>query len=394
MIADKLRQLRLARGLSLDDLSAAIGGIVTKQAISKYEKGMIQPQSVVLNKLAAALGVKAAYLCAEPSVRIEFIGYRKSSGLLKKEQANVESYVTQALESRIRLQQSIGQTAEACLPINSFPITSLAETENVAVKIRKDWNLGSGPLSSITGVLEERLIHVIEIEAADKFDGISAVAYSNTTNTNELIAAAVVSKRGLAGERQRLNLAHELGHLVLRAPATMESEAAAFRFGAAFLAPEEAVRREFGNQRSNILQNELLLAKHKFGISAQALLYRLRNLSIINESYYKQWCIKINRLGWKRQEPEELPAEKPVWLQKNILKALGEDLISREEAEKIVGCSLENTEPLSLVKRRAFMKLPLEERRRLMVKQAEHAAAHYEKDTDWREFLGGDFIDY
>ena len=58
-----------------------------------------------------------------------------------------------------------------------------------------------------------------------------------------------------------------------------------------------------------------------------------------------------------------------------------------------MGCYLENNEPLSLVKRRAFMKLPLEERRKLMAKQAEYAAAHYEKDIEWCDFLGGDFID-
>ena len=35
----RLKQLRLARGLSLDELAAAMGGIVTKQALSKYELG-------------------------------------------------------------------------------------------------------------------------------------------------------------------------------------------------------------------------------------------------------------------------------------------------------------------------------------------------------------------
>jgi hypothetical protein len=45
--------------------------------------------------------------------------------------------------------------------------------------------------------------------------------------------------------------------------------------------------------------------------------------------------------------------------------------------------------PLSLQDRRAFLKLPLAERRRLMAKQAEQMIAHYEKDSEWREFLEG-----
>ena len=54
-----------------------------------------------------------------------------------------------------------------------------------------------------------------------------------------------------------------------------------------------------------------------------------------------------------------------------------------------------NDESLSLVKRRAFMKLPLSERRRLMAEQAQQLAAHYEQDTAWREIeSGADIVEY
>ena len=45
--------------------------------------------------------------------------------------------------------------------------------------------------------------------------------------------------------------------------------------------------------------------------------------------------------------------------------------------------------PLSLQDRRAFLKLPLAERRRLLANQAEQMVVHYEKDPEWREFLEG-----
>ena len=388
MIGQRLRQLRLARGLSLEGLAAATGGIVTKQALSKYEMAKAQPSPVVLNRMAAALGVKAAYLYTEPSVRIAFIAYRKGSGLLKREQEKVESLVRQSIEDRIRLQELIGQTNGADLPVKSQTVNSLEDAENVADNLRKKWNLGLDPISSVVGVLEERLIHVLEIDAAERFDGISAVAWDDSRVT----AAAVVSRRGIAGGRQRLNLAHELGHLVLKVPDGIDEEAAAFRFGAAFLAPAEMVRREVGEHRTFIRSDELLMMKRKFGMSAQAFLYRLRNLAIIGESHYKKWCININKLGWRRKEPAEIPPERPSWLQKSVLRALGEGLISREMAEQIIGYALGNGEPLSLVERRSFMKLPLEERRRIMSKQAEKMAAYYENDREWRKFQGGDFI--
>lgn len=390
MIGRRLRQLRLAKGLSLEGLAAAVGGIVTKQALSKYEKGKAQPTPVVLNKIAAALGVKSAYLCTEPSVRVEFIAYRKGSGLRKREQGKVESLVCQSLEDRIRLQGLVGQAHGADLPVKSKPIGSLEDAENVAEGLRKRWNLGFDPISSVVAVLEERLVHVLEIDAGESFDGISAVAYDD----DRVIAAAVVCRRRLPGERQRLNLAHELGHLVLKVPGDLDEEKAAFRFGAAFLAPAEVVKREVGERRSFVGAEELLLLKRKFGMSVQALLYRLRDLGIIGESHYRQWCIDVNRLGWRRREPAEMLPERPSWLEQNVLRALGEDLISREMAEWMIGRSPEYEEPLSLVERRAFMKLPLEERRQIMDRQAERIAAHYESNHEWREFLEGDFVDY
>jgi hypothetical protein len=42
---------------------------------------------------------------------------------------------------------------------------------------------------------------------------------------------------------------------------------------------------------------------------------------------------------------------------------------------------------LSLQERRAFLKLPLAERRRLLAEQADQMVSHYEQDPEWREFL-------
>lgn len=62
-----------------------------------------------------------------------------------------------------------------------------------------------------------------------------------------------------------------------------------------------------------------------------------------------------------------------------------------EVIESAVG---EETEPLSLSDRRAFMQLPLAERRRILAQQASAMVEHYEQETEWREFQGGDIIDY
>lgn len=50
--------------------------------------------------------------------------------------------------------------------------------------------------------------------------------------------------------------------------------------------------------------------------------------------------------------------------------------------------------PLSLDQRRAFLKLPLEERRRILQTQAETLATHYQTDPEWQDLQVGDLIDY
>ncbi len=44
--------------------------------------------------------------------------------------------------------------------------------------------------------------------------------------------------------------------------------------------------------------------------------------------------------------------------------------------------------------RREFMKLPLEDRRNILAKQAEVMLQHYQQDREWQELEAGDLIDY
>src|SRR6185437_3933496 len=130
--------------------------------------------------------------------------------------------------------------------------------------------------------------------------GISAVARDEDGHA---ISSAVVSRRGVPGDRQRLNVCHELGHVVLRAPESADAEKVTFRFGAAFLAPAATLRREIGVKRAWLDLGELLLAKRTFGMSLQALLYRLKDLAIISNTHYQQWCVRISQQGWRKAEP-------------------------------------------------------------------------------------------
>lgn len=55
--------------------------------------------------------------------------------------------------------------------------------------------------------------------------------------------------------------------------------------------------------------------------------------------------------------------------------------------------SIEEKTP-SLEERRAFLKLPRAERRRILENQAEKLLEHYQQDSEWQELMLGDIIDY
>ena len=70
MVGERLRRFRLAHGMSLEDLEAAIDRLVGSQTLSKYEQGKLQPTARVLNKIAATFGIKSAQLWGEPTCDI------------------------------------------------------------------------------------------------------------------------------------------------------------------------------------------------------------------------------------------------------------------------------------------------------------------------------------
>lgn len=388
MFAKRLKQMRLAHGYSLEDLSAAMGGFVTKQALSKYENGKSTPSPAVTTKIATVLGIKAMHLFAPADLQVRFIAYRKRSGLPKKDQERIRNHVAVALEERVRLQDIACPPNHLSLPVRKFPVDSMDDAEEAAGRLRATWDLGVDPIACVTDVLEGRRIHVLEIEAHERFDGIACAA---TDETDRIQAAAVVIRRGVPGERQRLNIAHELGHLVMKASKNTDEEKAAFRFAGAFLAPAKEVYREVGAHRVFLRPEELFLLKARFGMSIQALLFRFRDLGIIGKTHYRNWCMDINRLGWRKQEPCPIPPERPQWLRRITLRAYSEGFLSLDETEKTLGERIDAKLPAASVERKAFMKLPLEERRRILAAQAEKIARDYE---DSPEIQGGDIVEY
>lgn len=389
MLGQRIKQFRLAKNYSLDELVAATGGIVSKVALSKYEREIIKPSNKVLAAIAKALNVKTINLALQPNVKVQFVAYRKGSGLSKKEQSNVESLITSKLEDRVKIQDLLFSSSKPNLPVKSFKVKSIEDVESFAIELRSKWKLGLDPISNLTELLENNFVHVMFIDNAKSFDGISALAYANDT---QLKAAAVVSKNHIPGERQRLNLAHELGHIVLDIAHNLDEEKVAFRFGGAFLAPKDSVLNIVGSRREHFQPRELFILKKIFGISIQALLFRLKDLEIISQTSFSNWYRIINKNNWKKNEPMPMKEETSHWFEKNVLHAFSEGLISSDEAARLLG---ENIDPqeLSLIKKKEFLKLSQTDRSKILSEQAEKFIQYYTTNNEWKEF-GGDIVEY
>lgn len=387
--ARRLRMLRHARGMTLEQVAAASGGLVTKQAVSKYERGLMLPSPRVATGLAEGLGVRVADLMNPPSIAVEVLAFRRLSCLPAKEQERVEGLVSEMLERRVKLQEASGQQSLGADTALNFQPSSVEVCEQIAGEVRESWSLGTDPISSVTDVLEERHVHVLEIDTARELDGLAAVACDASGVQR---AAAVVCRRGLPGERQRLSLAHELGHLVMESAPGVDEEKAAFRFGGAFLAPEELVRRDVGAARRQVSLAELMLLKRRYGMSMQALVYRLRDLGIIAPTQAAALWRQINARGWKKHEPGELEPEHPQWARRAALRAVAEGALTVAEAEYLLGSRLEELRSKETTDRRDLARLTVAERRRRLRLDAARARGEYADDEEWRELLGGDLL--
>jgi Zn-dependent peptidase ImmA (M78 family)/DNA-binding XRE family transcriptional regulator len=388
---NRIKQMRLAKGLSLEALAREMGGLVTKQALSKYEKGLSKPSPTVASRLAAVLGVKTLHLWTSPSISVEFVAYRRLSKLGKKEQAKIEALVGKSLEDRCRIQDRLGLSDSFDWIEKGPQIRRLEEAESAAVVLRDKWNLGTDAISDLTSILENRLVHVMEFESAREFDGISAKARNEK---GAILAAAVTTRKAISGDRQRMNLAHELGHLILRFKTGIDEEAMAFRFAGAFLLPAGTLRREIGERRTNLQLTELFALKRKFGISLQALLRRLSDLGIIAPTSYRSWMIEIGKKGWRKEEPEPIAPEKPTWLERMLTRALAEGVIAPTEVKNMGGPNADEIADIVPKNRAAFLRLPIKQRRRILEVQARQARKYYMTKSAENDLESGEIDDY
>jgi Zn-dependent peptidase ImmA (M78 family)/transcriptional regulator with XRE-family HTH domain len=344
MIHDRIRRARVLSGLTLDALAAELGDI-SKQALSKFEKGEGVPNSARLLQLAQALHVKPEYFFRPQDVTLAPLEFRKLAKMPKYRQAQVEEQMREHLERYIALEHCFdaGDVRVAPAAPRTLPVSSADDAEQAAGKVRQGWGIGGDAIANLTQLLEEHGIKVALLDGVDDFDGACAA-----THDEQHVLIALNTRR--PGERMRFTAAHELGHWLMALPEDMpdkEKEACCHRFAGALLYPAEHVLKDFGNhQRTRVHPGELLNAKRRYGVSMQVALRRLKDLRLLSDSGYKSACITFNQNGWRASEPEPLLPERPGRFESLVYWGLAEDLFTPSRAAEFLQGAIDDLDPV------------------------------------------------
>jgi Zn-dependent peptidase ImmA (M78 family)/DNA-binding XRE family transcriptional regulator len=342
MLGSRIKQGRVAAGLSLRDVGEAVG--LRAMAISKYERDVIKPSSETLLRLAKAFGVRTEYFFRQPIVELTEVDFRKHKKLSSQDEARAVEDVRERLERWIDLESIIPASWPKAFALpKKLPakVESYDAVEAVADQVRAAWKLGTGPIGNLIDKMEEEGIKVILTphDCGKKFDGLVAKANGHTV---------IVVGQDWPGDRQRFTLAHELGHLVLHAriaPA-LDEERACHRFASAFLVPKDEALRLLGASRSWLEPQELNMLKHEWGLSMNGWVYRAQDLGILTKAVAKRhWDFfakqKEGGKSWREKEPgKAYPKECPRRFAQLVYRALAEDLIGESKAAELLALPL------------------------------------------------------
>lgn len=321
-------------GMSQQALADATGRRITKQAISKYEKGLMKPDSQNLIALANALEVSTGYFYRKKRANLANLEFRKKSKLVQGEKERIKARAMDFLARYMEIEELTGLKAEFKNPLEGWRLQSTEDVEKVAGYLREKWVLGQGPIPNLMELCEDKGIRIYEIEADKGFDGLSAWADGTP---------AVIINKNKDLVRKRLTVAHELGHIlaVFEEETGSEKEKLCQAFAGAFLLPGEAIIEELGARRKKITLWELKKLKGIYGISVQAIVVRAYQLGIIKKGAYNSFWFHANKYGWRKDDPGEYNGkEKGNRFNQLVYRAVAEDIITMAKGAELMNVKL------------------------------------------------------
>lgn len=293
-----LKNIRRMRGLTLDEVSQRLNGMVTKQAISKYERGLMKPSSTVMNALCKLYQASPDFLLGRKPVVLSDFSFRSKEPVPQKLKQRIISKVQIWMEHYLALENLFDSITVFRNPVHGLNIVDFDDMENAALQVRRKWGLGNDTIASVCRILELVGIKVLELDIDEDVDGLCGWVKKTPF--------IVLKKNNVTVERKRFTALHELAHILFPCLDEMDykrKERMCHRFASAILLPKEVVDTYVGKIRDNLTVSELSSLRSMYGVSVAAIVHRLRDLNVISVDYYNHIFddrIKKNLLeeGW------------------------------------------------------------------------------------------------
>ncbi len=290
------------------------------------------PNIEMVRSIAGALQVSISDLFSSRNQSLVFQhgDFRKCSSLSEGRQEFVKESIEEYCSRFFTMADILDQGVLATPPV-MHEYTLEDDDELNALNIR-DWLSISrtGPVPELVSTLENKGLLIQFLDITDSsFSGINGLVNHRPY---------IFLNRHMTPERQRSTLVHELAHLLIRWPddiSPAECEKRANSISGAFLIPREDALRELGSRRHSITGDMEMVAV-EYGISLQLLVKRAQLLGIVSENTYRNFCINISKLGWRKNEPSRIKGEEPTLLKQMILRAVGEGVISIQRGAELL----------------------------------------------------------
>lgn len=228
---------REARGWSQRDLAERSG--VAQPTLSKAERGLAPLNPGAVDAVARALDVPGDFLTRlAPSLAAASLYVhhrRRASTMTLRVVHQIEAIAQLTANALAVLTEDVDLAPQHELPTSG---TLGADPVRAADTIRATWRIADGPVRHVTGLIESAGVIVVDR------DLFSAGQDALSARLAQGPAAMTIVSRGLAPDRLRFTLAHELGHLLLHTTPGEGQEPQADAFAAQLLAPADQIRPE------------------------------------------------------------------------------------------------------------------------------------------------------
>ena len=336
LVPERIKEARLARGMSAIDLASRVG--VTRQAISKYELGIAEPSSAVMNEIADCLNMPISFfhkpLSAPANQGTVFFRSLKTNASRAKDVLSKKIQWAAQLAEILSEDILFPEVDLPSLPDKYSQVVEFSydEIEDITMYLRKYWGLGTAPITNMSRLLESHGIIVASVKSG----------FSETDACSSFIEQrpfVFLDMQKECAVRTRFNMAHELGHLILHQDISQKDlddkkildriEREANQFASCFLLPRASFVLDI---RSTSLSSFLPL-KCKWKTSIQAMVYRCHELDIFSENQMIYIQKQISAKRWRKHEPydDEWPCENAVILRTAIQMLLDRGDYTKDE---------------------------------------------------------------